>query len=98
MEAAPNKRSYIRLAAIRAMFMGMDRETVCALYDRTDRMGRLWMTLFNAGGIDALATKPRPGRRRKVKLERLKDLLVPVLEDPTLAKELHWTGVKIHGW
>jgi hypothetical protein len=32
-----------------------------------------------------------------VKLERLKDLLVPVLEDPSLAGELHWTGVKIHG-
>jgi Winged helix-turn helix len=33
-----------------------------------------------------------------VKLERLRDLLVPVLENPRQAGELHWTGVKIHGF
>ena len=54
--------------------------------------------MFNRGGIDALTTKRRPGRGRKVKLERLRDLLVPVLENPSQAGELHWTGVKIHGW
>ena len=42
MDAAPNKRSYIRLAAMRAMYLGMDRESVCKLYDRSDRMMRLW--------------------------------------------------------
>ena len=50
------------------------------------------------GGIDALTTKRRPGRGRRVKLERLRDLLVPVLENPSQAGELHWTGVKVHGW
>ena len=54
--------------------------------------------MFNTGGIDALTSKGRPGRGRKVKLERLPDLLVPVLENPRQAGELHWTGVKIHGW
>ena len=98
MDAAPNKRSYIRLAAMRAMYLGMDRESVCKLYDRSDRMMRLWMTMFNEGGIDALASKPIPGRPRKVKLKRLQDILVPVLEDPARAGELHWTGVKLHGW
>jgi transposase len=33
-----------------------------------------------------------------VKLERLRDLLVPVLENPDQAGEVHWTGVKVHGW
>ena len=98
MEAAPNKRSYIRLGTIRALLKGLERTVVCDLYQRSDRVVRLWIELFNRGGIDALASKPRPGRPAKVKLERLEDLLVPVLEDPTQAKELHWTGVKIHGW
>jgi hypothetical protein len=80
MEAAPNKRSYVRLAAMRALLKGYERREVCDLYDRTDRLVRLWIELFNRGGIDALITKPRPGRRRKVKLERVRDLLVPVLE------------------
>lgn len=98
MEAAPTKRSYIRLASMRALLLGIPRHTVCQLYNRTDRMVRLWIEMFNRGGIDALITKRPGGRRRKVKLQRLEDLLVPVLEDPSLAAQRHWTGVKIHGW
>ena len=33
-----------------------------------------------------------------MKLERLRDLLVPVLENPRQAGELHGTGVKLHGY
>ena len=98
MEAAPNKRSYVRLAAIRALLMGVPRSQVCRLYHRSDRLLRLWIEMFNRGGIDALASKPRTGRPPKVKWERLRDLLIPVLEDPAKAGELHWTGVKLHGW
>jgi transposase len=98
MEAAPNRRSYVRVAAIRAMYLGLDRESVCTLYNRSDRMLRLWIKRFNEGGIDALASRPRSGRPRKVKRSRLGDLLVPVLNDPSTAGEQHWTGVKLHGW
>jgi transposase len=98
MEAAPTKRSYIRLAVVRALLLGVARAQVCQLYDRSDRWVRLWVELFNRGGIDALASKPRPGRPPKVKFERVRDLLIPVLADPSRAGELHWTGVKLHGW
>jgi transposase len=98
MEAAPNKRSYIRLAAVRALLLGHERALVCQLYERSDRLVRLWIEQFNRGGIDALTTRPRPGRPRKVKLERVRDLLVPVLENPAQAGLIHWTGVKVHGY
>jgi transposase len=98
MEAAPNRRSYVRLNCIRSLLMGLPRATVCEQFNRTDRVVRLWIELFNRGGIDALITRPRPGRPRKVKLERVRDLLVPVLENPAAAGEVHWTGVKIHGF
>jgi transposase len=98
MEAAPNKRSYIRLNAIRSLLLGIPRGVLCRQFCRTDRMLRLWIELFNRGGIQALITKPRPGRPRKVKLQRVQDLLVPVLADPTLAGQVHWTGVKLHGY
>jgi transposase len=98
MEAAPNKRSYRRLAAIRALLLGHTREQVSVLFGRSERMVRLWILQFNTGGIDALASKPRPGRPRRVKLKRVEDLLVPVLEDPSLAGQVHWTGVKVHGF
>lgn len=98
MEEAPNKRIYVRLSAIRALLLGYTRPQVCQLNDRTDWMVRLWIEMFNRGGIDALITRPRPGCPRKVKLERVRDLLVPVLEDPSLAGEVHWTGGKLHGY
>jgi transposase len=66
MEAAPNKRSDVRLAAIRALLMGVPRAQVCRLYHRSDRLIRLWIEMFNRGGIDALASKPRTGRPPKV--------------------------------
>ena len=96
MEAAPNRRSYIRLAVIRWLLMGLERSVVVQQFCRTDRVIRLWIELFNTGGIDALITRARPGRGRRVKLQRVRDLLVPVLENPRQAGELHWTGVKIH--
>lgn len=98
MDAAPNKRSYVRLAAIRALLLGMGREQVCQVFARTDRMVRLWIECFNRAGIDGLITRPKPGRPRKVKLERVKDLLLPVLKDPATAGQVHWTGVKLHGF
>lgn len=98
MEAAPNKRSYVRLAAMRSLLLGYSRKDVCLIHARTDRMVRLWIELFNRGGIDALITRPKPGRPRKVKLERVRDLLVPVLENPAQAGQVHWTGVKVHGY
>jgi transposase len=98
MEAAPNKRSYIRLNAIRSLLLGISRATVAQQFCRTERLVRLWIEMFNRGGIDALITRARPGRPRKVKLERVRDLLVPVLENPATAGQVHWTGVKIHGY
>ncbi len=98
MDAAPNKRSYVRLSALRALLLGYSRAQICELHDRTDRMVRLWIELFNRGGIDALITRPKPGRPRKVKLERVRDLLLPVLENPAQAGQAHWTGVKLHGY
>jgi transposase len=98
MEAASNRRSFVRLHALRALLLGYSRAQVCELCARTDRMLRLWITLFNRGGIDALITKTRPGRRRKVKLERVRDLLLPVLENPATVGQGHWTAVKLHGY
>ena len=98
MEAAPNKRSYIRLNAIRSLLLGIPRATVCKLFCRSDRMVRTWIELFNRGGIDALVTRCKSGRPRKVKLEKVRDLLVPVLQDPGQAGQVHWTGVKLHGF
>ena len=64
MEAAPTRRSYIRLTVIRSLLMGLERRVVAQQFCRTHRVVRLWIEMFNAGGIDALTTKGRPGGRR----------------------------------
>ena len=88
MEAAPNRRSYIRLAVMRSLLMGLERDVVAQQFCRSDRVVRLWIEMFNTGGIDALTTKRAGGRGRRVKLEGLRDLLVPVLENPRQAGQL----------
>ncbi len=54
MGDAPNKHSYLRLPAILSLLLGIQRATLCQQFCRTDRMVRLWLGLFNTGGIDAL--------------------------------------------
>lgn len=98
MESAPNKRSYIRLAAMRCLLRGMSRQDVSATFCRSGRMVRLWIIKYNHGGIDALISRPAGGRRRKISLQRLEAVLVPVLKEPAQAAMEHWTGVKVHGW
>jgi len=98
MEASPTRQGYVRLAVIGLLLLGVDRATVCKQFGRSDRTVRLWICLYNQGGIDALASKKRSRRPRKVRLQKVRDLLLPVLEDPRQAGQLHWTSVKLHGW
>ena len=65
MEAAPNRRSYIRLAVLRSLLMGLERGVVAEQFCRSDRVVRLWIEMFNLGGIDALTTKRPAGRGRR---------------------------------
>ena len=99
IKAAPTRKSYERLNAIRALLPGFEREEVALMFAISDRQLRLWIHLFNRSGIDGLVTIGKPtGRRRKIRLKCLDDLLVPVLEEPHLAGEQHWTGCKVHGY
>jgi transposase len=56
-------------------------------------MVRLWVERFNAGGIDALITRPR-----RAGLDAVRQLLEPVLLEPAKASQVHWTAVKVHGY
>ena len=98
MEAAPNRRSYIRLNVVRSLLLDISRPTLCRQFCRSDRMVRLWIGLFNDGGIDALITRPRPGRPRKATIQRVREVVQPILDDPAQAGVVHWTGVKLHGY
>lgn len=68
IDAAPNKRSYIRFSAIRCLLRGIPRQEVREIFRHSDRMVRLWVYHYNQGGVDALISKPIAGRKRKVSL------------------------------
>ena len=46
MEAAANRRSYIRLTLIRSLLMGVERGVVAQQFCRSDRVIRLWMEML----------------------------------------------------
>lgn len=77
MDAAPNKRSYIRLAAMRMLLMGIARETVCQSFCRTDRMVGYRTTIRWLHELDFHLRVPRPWpegqdeQKRKAFLEQL---------------------------
>ena len=61
-------------------------------------MVRMWIVKYNQGSIDPLLSRPKGGRKREISLQRLEDMLLPVLKDPQQAAVGHWTDVKVHGW
>jgi hypothetical protein len=65
MEAAPNKRSFIRLSAMRALLLGYSRPQVCELNDRTDRMVRLWISCSIGSASMRSSPNPNPDGRAK---------------------------------
>ena len=65
MEAAPNKRSYIRLAALRSLLLGIARATVCQQFCRTDRMIRLGSSSSTAAASMHSLPNPSPDDRAK---------------------------------
>ncbi|MEM7010559.1 MAG: helix-turn-helix domain-containing protein [Verrucomicrobiota bacterium] len=99
-KSSPTQRGFIGLSAILALVLGFDRHAVCQLYQVSDRMLRAWIHWFNEAGIDGLISRRESdrGRRANLSVERLRDILVPALEDPQSQDQSHWTGRKIHGW
>lgn len=64
----------------------------------TERCLQLWIERFNSGGIDAITYRPRSGRPRVLSADSVREEILPVLDDPSLAGQRHWTAVKLCGW
>ena len=92
------QRQFARLMAIRGLGNGIDRGTVATLFAVSERTLCQWISDFNRSGIDGLLDRPRRGRPRVLSVERFQEEIAPLLEDPAKAGEVHWTGVKFHGY
>jgi putative transposase len=98
MACCPDGKSYRRLNAIHLLLIGVAYDLVLRNCGRGERCLRLWISRFNEQGIDGLTYRPRNGRPRKLTAADIESEILPVVDDPTLAGQLHWTAVKLCGW
>ena len=94
MACCPDGKSYRRLNAIHLLFIGVAFDLVLRNCGRGERCLRLWISRFNAQGIDGLTCRPRPGRPRKLASAGI----LPLVDHPSLAGQLHLTAVKLSRW
>lgn len=98
MECNPDGKSYRRLTAIHLLLIGVSFEHVLRNSRRSERCLRLWICRFNSQGIDGLIYRPCAGRPRKLPPSLVKSEILPLIDDPSKADQLHWTAVKLCGW
>ena len=98
MDCGPDGKAYRRLNAMHLLLLGAPYELVLRNSRCSERTMRLWISRFNQLGIDGLIYRPRPGRPRLLNNDVVRGEILPVVDDPSLAGQLHWTAVKLTGW
>ena len=98
MSCGPDGKAYRRLNAIHLLLLGAPYPLVLRNSLVSERTLRLWIARFNEQGIDGLIYRPRPGRPRLLDDDAVRGEILPLVDDPSLAGQLHWTAVKLTGW
>ena len=84
IENIPGSDYLIRLLAVRNVLMGSRAADVAQTFNVSQTVVNLWVRTYDDGGPEALITKPRSGRPKKLTKEQLR-LLDEALQKP--AKE-----------
>lgn len=98
MDCTPTKKGFRRLQALRWLYEGRTVEDVALLSHFSRRQVHRFIRAFNLAGLDGLIPGRSSGRRRILAKDQVAEKIVPVVEDPALAGQSHWTAVKLHGW
>lgn len=98
MDCGTDEKAFKRMNAMHLLLIGTPYELVLRNSRVSDRTLRWWIQCFNQLGVDGLTYKPRPGRPRILDPEEIESEILPVVDDPTLAGENHWTARKLCGW
>jgi transposase len=98
MGCCPDGKAYRRLNAIHLLMIGVSYEHVLHNSCVGERTLRLWISRFNEAGIDGLTYRPRCGRPRLIEPGQVASEILPLVDDPSLAGETHWTLTKLCGW
>jgi transposase len=96
-KCAPSQQAHNRYRAIIALVLGVERVVVAKMFGVSDRAVRRWVLAYNEQGIDGLIDEPKSGRPRKIPSDKVEQCRT-LLEHPEKADQVHWTGVKFHGY
>lgn len=96
-KCASSRREADRFRAITGLILGISRDLIIEQFFIDERTVLRWIRSFNDRSIDGLLDDPKSGCPRKIS-PQLAERCVQVLEKPEDADEVHWTGVKFHGW
>ncbi|MCB1087024.1 MAG: IS630 family transposase [Verrucomicrobiae bacterium] len=80
------------------LLIGTPNDLVVRNSRMSPRTLRLWVRRFNEMGIDGLIRRPGAGRPRILEPEEIEAKVLPVVDDPALAGQTHWTARKLCGW
>jgi transposase len=80
------------------LLLGVDYQQVLLFSCVKERTRRLWVSRYNELGVDGLIYRPQAGRPRKMEPPQVTSEIIPLLEDPSLAEQTHWTLTKLHGY
>ena len=98
MDCTPTKKGFRRLQALRWLYEGKSREEVAGRSCFSLRQVLRFIQAFNLAGLDGLIPGRSSGRRRILPKQQVSEKILPLIEDPSLAGQSHWTAVKLHGW
>jgi len=88
---------FLRLQAIEMLLHGIERRVVLITTKVNRTTLTRWIHLWNEGGIDSLATIPRPGRPTSIPQEAF-DKIRPHLDPDHVDKQDVWTAKMAHGY
>ncbi len=98
IDCCPDQKAQQRLNTIHLLLCGGTFELARKHARISERCLQLWISRFNDQGIDGVTYHPRSGRPRKLQAEEIEKIILPIVDDPTLAGETHWTVTKLSGW
>ena len=97
IRCCPDQKAAKRLNIIHLLLCGATFELAQKHACITGRCLQLWIKCYNERGIDGITYKLRAGRPRKLSQSEVESKILPIVESPQLADQLHWTEVKLCG-
>ncbi|MBC7819312.1 MAG: IS630 family transposase [Planctomycetaceae bacterium] len=98
MDCGPDGKAFKRLNAIHLLLLGAAYQLVLRNSRVSGRTFRLWVARFNRLGINGLTYRPYTGRPRKLAPAQVTSEILPLVDQPALAEQTHWTLTKLCGW